>query len=256
MNSAISIITVVLNDRAGFEKTARSIVGQDYLDLDWIVIDGGSTDGTTDAIKSVSDRISYLVSERDNGLYHAMNKGLEHAKGEWVNFMNSGDIFADDTTVSRVMTADLSGIDLVYGDTLAAYHHGPVLKKAGSADELDKGMVLCHQSVFVRTAVAKRAGFDLNYRIGADYDQLLKLRMQGCFFRQVSFPIAIINAQGTSNRKMARSAREHFTIVQKYRRLTIPEKLYHAGFIAWCSLVSLGYMLLPEKVMHSIARVK
>ncbi|MCX6304480.1 MAG: glycosyltransferase family 2 protein [Bacteroidetes bacterium] len=255
MNRTVSIITVVLDDKAGFEKTARSIMGQDYPGIEWIVIDGGSSDGTAEAVKQLGDRIAIAVSEPDAGCYDAMNKGLDKATGEWVNFMNAGDVFAETTAVSKLMASDLPDVGVAYGDTLAAYRQGPVLKKAGSPEDLDRGMVVCHQSVFVRTHLAKKARFDLQYRIGADYDQLLKLKAQGCRFLHVPWPVALVNIAGESNRNMAGSAREQYEIVRKYRKLSLPEKLYHAGFIAWVSLVSLGYRLLPEKLMHRAARL-
>ncbi|MCX6269031.1 MAG: glycosyltransferase family 2 protein [Bacteroidetes bacterium] len=256
MSRTISIVTVVLNDKEGFLKTAQSVMEQDYPEMEWIVIDGGSTDGTADAIKDLDGRISCLVSEPDGGFYDAMNKGLEKATGEWVNFMNSGDVFAEDHVIAKIMSPNLSDIGVVYGDALAKYFHGPVLKKACTPDKLDQGMGLCHQSVFVRTDLAKMAGFDLQYRIGADYDHLMKIRSKGIGFMQVPYAVALIDTAGISNRKMALSAREHFQIVQKYRKLTIVEKLWHVSFIAWVSLVSTGYRFLPERVMHRMARLK
>jgi len=256
MNRTISIITVVLNNRRGFEKTAQSILGQDYDGLEWIVIDGGSTDGTVEAINHFSDRIHYRVSEPDKGPYDAMNKGLGKATGGWVNFMNAGDVFAETTTVSTVMAGDLSGFGVVYGDMLAGYTQGPVLKRSGSPETLDRGMMVCHQSVFIRTELVKMAGFDVSYRIGADYDQLLKLRSENCRFLHLPVPVAFIDITGVSNRKMIRSIREHFTIVQKYRQLNLIEKLSFAGSIVWVSLVSMGYTLLPVRFMHWMARLK
>ena len=98
----ISIITVVRNDVVHIEQTMLSVLGQTYGNVEYIVIDGGSTDGTVDIIKKYADKLAYWVSEPDGGIYPAMNKGLQHATGEWVNFMNSGDSFADENVLEEV----------------------------------------------------------------------------------------------------------------------------------------------------------
>ena len=98
----ITVITVVRNDVAHIEHTMLSVLGQTYGNVEYIVIDGGSTDGTVDIIKKYADKLAYWVSEPDGGIYPAMNKGLQHATGEWVNFMNSGDSFADDKVLNDV----------------------------------------------------------------------------------------------------------------------------------------------------------
>ena len=93
MPGTVTIISVVLNAAQAFEFTARSVLSQDYSSIEWIVVDGGSTDATPDAIGKYKSRISCLISEPDKGIFDAMNKGLAKATGEWVNFMNAGDAF-------------------------------------------------------------------------------------------------------------------------------------------------------------------
>ena len=249
----VSIITVVLNDRAGFVKTAQSVVEQDYSRLQWIVIDGGSIDGTSAEIANYKNRISLWVSEPDRGLYDAMNKGLHMATGEWVIFMNAGDTFAGTDAVSRVFANDLTGYGVVYGDVVAGYSTAQVLKKAGKPEELVKGMIFCHQAAFVRTSLAREQGFDLQYPLGADFNMMFGLFSAGCRFKQVNFPVAVIDVSGLSNRKMVQSAREHFAITRKYRKLNFAERMHHHGFISRVKLVSFGYRIFPVKVMHRIS---
>jgi len=251
----VTIITVVRNDAAGLEKTICSVTGQNYPSLEYIIIDGGSGDGTLDVIRSHAGQIASWVSEPDRGIYDAMNKGLAKATGDWVNFLNAGDTFADGSTVPMLMATDLSDIDVVYGDTMTGSARNTFIKRAGSPEELGKGMILCHQSAFIRTGYVKNAGFDPRFSIGADYDQLMKLRSQGCRFLHVAFPVAHIDTTGISNTKMVRSAREHLAIATKYRRLTVSEWLHHACFISWVSLVSLGYRMLPSGLMERIRRM-
>src|SRR3954454_18317001 len=96
----LSVITVVLNDAAGFERTARSVIAQRGVRLEWVVVDGGSTDGTITIIKSVEGRITRWISEPDRGVYDAMNKGIAAASGDYLLFMNAGDCFADETSLA------------------------------------------------------------------------------------------------------------------------------------------------------------
>ena len=95
----LSIITVNLNNREGLRKTAESVVSQTYKDYEWIVIDGGSTDGSKELIEQYAEHISYWVSEPDKGIYNAMNKGIRQAHGEYFLFLNSGDSLCDDDIV-------------------------------------------------------------------------------------------------------------------------------------------------------------
>lgn len=99
-NCTISIVTVSYNAVDTIEETIQSVLGQDYEAIEYIVVDGGSTDGTVDIIKKYSDKLSYWVSEPDNGVYDAMNKGITVASGQWINFMNSGDCFFSNHVLS------------------------------------------------------------------------------------------------------------------------------------------------------------
>ncbi len=110
----LSIITVNLNNSAGLRKTIESIVKQTFKDFEYIIIDGGSTDGSAEVIKEFADKITYWVSEPDKGIYNAMNKGILHAKGEYLLFLNSGDWLADDDLLSKVFCEPRTA-DIIYG---------------------------------------------------------------------------------------------------------------------------------------------
>ena len=253
--AGFSIVTPSFNQACFIERTLQSVLNQQTgRVVEYIVIDGGSSDGTLEILQRYAGRIR-MVSEPDRGIYDAMNKGLAKATGEWVIFINAGDTFAEDDTVSKVFANDLDGYGVVYGDTLAAYSQGQVLKRAGHTRELGRGMIFFHQSAFVRTGLASELGFDLQYTLGADYDMILRLFTAGCAFHYLPIPVAVVDVTGVSNRRMVRSARDHFAIAAKYRRLTPADRMYHAGFIAWVALVSAGYKLLPVRVMHRISQV-
>ena len=113
----VSVITVVLNGEKYLEETIKSVINQNYDNVEYIIIDGGSTDGTLDIIKKYEDKIDYWVSEKDRGIYDAMNKGIDLANGDWINFMNAGDGFANMKILKRVFEK-ISDEDLIYSDTI------------------------------------------------------------------------------------------------------------------------------------------
>lgn len=113
----ISIVTIVFNGEQYLEKTIQSVINQTYDNIEYIIIDGGSTDGTLGIIKQYEDKIDYCISERDNGIYDAMNKGITLATGEWLNFMNAGDKFYDANILTNIFCKH-NNSDLIYSDTL------------------------------------------------------------------------------------------------------------------------------------------
>ena len=249
MNSPplISIITVTLNAAQGFEITARSILEQNYPAVEWIVVDGGSTDGTLDLIRSRASHLSLWVSEPDRGLFDAMNKGVALATGEWVNFMNAGDTFLTPTTISEIFSEGNPETDVVYGDCVIRYPHLMALKRAGEPSSLLSGMGFCHQSAFVRTSLLRQYSFDLRYRIGSDYDQFARMFRDKISFGHVRIPVALYDIGGDSNQKMVQSAREHYRIAMDLFRLTRKEHLHHRFFILKVSILSFVYQNFPEK---------
>lgn len=174
----ISIITVVFNGEKYLEETIQSVISQTYDNVEYIIIDGGSTDGTLDVIKKYEDQIDYWVSERDRGIYDAMNKGIDVATGEFVNFLNGGDKFyrldlLEDIFSNRAVKYS----DLVYGDFFVVSNEGEPVRaiKATtlSKQSIKKGMVVNHQSVFVRKA--KCPYYDLSYKYKAEWKWLIDI---------------------------------------------------------------------------------
>lgn len=126
----ITIITVAYNAVKDIENTILSVLNQTYPNIEYIIIDGGSTDGTLDIIKKYEDKISYWVSEADKGIYDAMNKGALKATGEWLNFMNAGDTFYDQQVLEKVFKDnDWSDADVIYGDINIEYPKKKKVKK-------------------------------------------------------------------------------------------------------------------------------
>ncbi len=168
-NLKISVVTVCYNVVDTIEQTMLSVLGQTYPNIEYIVIDGGSTDGTVDIIRKYADRLAYWVSEPDKGIYDAMNKGIVAATGDYINFMNAGDRFYDNNTVYDTIAKLISDEDVVYGDTMHVTNWGEYVVKASPLSSLVRRMPIVHQSIFVKTSLMKERGFDTSFRICSDY---------------------------------------------------------------------------------------
>ncbi|MEN8155046.1 MAG: glycosyltransferase family 2 protein [Acidobacteriota bacterium] len=177
----ITIITVVFNDIEFLEETILSVINQDYSDIEYIVIDGGSIDGSLGIIKKYDDQISNWISETDKGIYDAMNKGVVLSTGEVISFLNSGDLFQSNDVISKVMSSFLkSEVNLCYGDLvyvsrdlkreLRHWRSGEL-----SSTQIDKGILLPHPVFFARKKMFNDHGsFNTKYKISADFDLILR----------------------------------------------------------------------------------
>ena len=176
----ISVITVVFNNREGFRRTARSVCEQQGAAFEWIVIDGGSADGTVEEIRSVAHAIASWCSEPDGGIYDAMNKGIARATGEFLVFMNSGDRFAGPDTlrrVSEVIAEAGPGIGMVLGAARFELSHSfsYVQHPRPLHPYVRHSLPTSHQAMFFRTELHRQASFDTSIRIAADYDAICRM---------------------------------------------------------------------------------
>lgn len=179
----ISIITAVYNNKASVLDAVRSVRSQTYLDIEHIIIDGGSTDGTRELIEALDPQPTIFVSEPDKGIYDALNKGIKLATGDVIGFMHSDDIFASDEVIAQVAMqfADAS-VDTVYGDLQYVRKDDPskVIRywKSSTFDcaQLKRGWMPPHPTVYLRRSVYDKYGvFDTSFRIAADYDFMLRI---------------------------------------------------------------------------------
>ena len=206
LKNKITVITVVYNNFEGIKDTLESFVSQSWSNKELIVIDGGSTDGTWDIIKSYSENISYKCSEPDGGIYDAMNKGIDRATGDWVTFLNSGDVFANDKVLERVFgNDDYDGVDVVYGDSIEVTETSRLSLVAPSdVSRMEYFPVYRHGSSFVRTSVQKKFKFnislkkDLGYSL--DWEMIHRMFVAGCSFRKVDVEIQAFLKEGVSDR--------------------------------------------------------
>lgn len=171
----ISVITIVYNGRNILENTIKSVLSQSYSNIEYVIIDGGSTDGTLEVINKFQGSLDYWISEKDAGIYDAMNKGIDCATGEWVIYMNAGDSFYNDGIVQKVVSeiSINTHIDILYGDVMLDF--GCNLKAFKKSDhtklvKLDSHNTICHQAAFVRLNVLKKLKFNnLKYSMDLDF---------------------------------------------------------------------------------------
>lgn len=216
-----SIVTVCYNAVLEIEKTILSVVNQTYKNIEYIIVDGGSTDGTLDIIDRYKNKISVLISEPDKGVYDAMNKGIMQANGQWINFMNAGDTFASNQVLSDISKLDnalLHNYDVIYGDCIVCISLGEKYSPANRPFWMNNSIVpgkgFSHQSVFVRTNIAKSMPFNIKYKICADFDMMFNLYNQGYKFLYKKSAISKYEVEnGISKRNALLAIKENAIIV-------------------------------------------
>lgn len=171
----LSLITVTFNGEKLVEPTMKMVSEQTFTDYEIIVIDGGSKDNTIEAFKTYRDKIGYIISEPDNGIYDAMNKGIAAAKGKWIYFMNLGDEFCSNTVLSDIFEKqDVSQYDMVYGNALTVGDPTSINKVIGKEAKLSDyyfGIPLCHQAIFAKKTTFNTVGdFDLKFKSMGDIE--------------------------------------------------------------------------------------
>lgn len=199
----LSVITINYNNAAGLEKTIRSVSPQLTAEVEFIVIDGGSTDQSAEVIRQHAPAITAWISEKDRGIYHAQNKGLEKAAGEYCLFLNSGDILATNATLGTILK-HLGGEDILYGDifTLDA-EGGKTYRHSNPKPDVHHFMVstLWHPSAFIRRNLFLNFGlYREELRITGDYEFFIRAILKhGCSTRHIALPIAVFDMGGISN---------------------------------------------------------
>lgn len=218
----ISIITVSYNVEFSIRKTIESVLNQDYFDLEYIIIDGKSKDNTLAIAESYSDlfaekKIKYLIiSEIDLGVYYAMNKGIEYASGEWIIFLNSNDYFYNNDVLKVVFKKKYTNdIGAIYGNTWNEKDNILYHKKASKIDAINYKAPFVHQALFVRKELLKKYRFNTQYKISADYDQFVRLYIDGITFKKIDEDISVFNLDGISQSNIVEVNREWDEIQQK-----------------------------------------
>ena len=214
-NMKVTIVTVCLNASATIEQCLASVAHQSYVPLEHVVIDGASNDGTLDILDRYRDRIDYMVSEPDRGLYHAMNKGVHAATGDFIYFLNSDDCFCDENVVADMVAAveRAPTLDLVYGDVLL--QRGGQLERQRQVPVLTRENLcrwgFCHQALFARRELLLcSGGFSEYYKIVADMDWLARCLSIGANVQHIGRDIAKCSMDGISGTTRWRDEKKHY----------------------------------------------
>lgn len=224
----ISIVTINYNNLSGLQKTYQSIIGQTFKNFEWIVIDGGSSDGSADFIRNHVDEISFWCSERDNGVYNAQNKGTRHAEGDYVIFMNSGDTFNNEHVIENVFR-EYQDEDILFGDWEQIFPQGNKreIKPASNVDYLfffnDN---ICHQAMFIKTSLLKESPYDESYKLYADWAKWAELSQKGKKFKYVPYTICDFQMGGMS------SENDEYNTIERER---LQKEFYPESLILWTS---------------------
>jgi len=212
----VTIVTVCYNVCNDLHKTMQSVIKQTYSNIEYIVVDGGSKDGSVELIKQNIKYISRWISEPDKGIYDAMNKGIEMATGDWIIFMNAGDVFHSDSSVEDVFSMNFpDDVKLIYGDVMLDFGKlGLLPKKFGKIPKESVPFEICHQSVFTKADILKQIHYDLNYRICADCNSFAQIYGMGYKLEYV--PVFISRFEvvgGVSSKKIMRAYYEHSDVM-------------------------------------------
>lgn len=226
----LTVITIVYNNVRDIERTIHSVLNQTYPKIEYIIIDGKSTDGTLDIIEKYKGKVSKIVSEPDKGIYDAMNKGLAIATGDYISFMNSGDEIYDEHTVQDIFDS-APGADIYYGETEMYNDNWQSLgrRRHEAPEQFDwksfkYGMSISHQAIYIKRSII--TPYDLSYKYSSDIDWIIKAAKKASSIVNVHRYVAKYLVGGMSKKKHRESLKERFNIFTKYYGL-IPNIINH-----------------------------
>ncbi|WP_163400301.1 glycosyltransferase family 2 protein [Flavobacterium fluviatile] len=225
MRPSISIVTVVYNDVKGIVKTIESIKRQSFKDFEYIIVDGLSTDGTSEVLSKNCNFIDKYICEKDNGITDAFNKGLKYASGKWIYFLNSGDYFFDAAILEKIYFNFLnnSPYDVISGrvkivDSIGVYLGYNHPNRKVEIEELYQSNIIAHQASFVKSELFNRIGNFKNYEIHMDYDFWIRALKNKTSFCLIDLEVANFTTNGVSSQRtnFIKAKREMLTILMSY----------------------------------------
>lgn len=237
LHPKFSIITVTYNAAQVLEDTIQSVITQTYKGVEYIIIDGGSKDGTLDIINRYKTHIHTVISEPDKGLYDAMNKGIRVATGDYICFLNAGDALHEDDTL-LLMVHSITGEvlpDVLYGETQLVDEEGHFvrMRRLSAPEQLtwksfQKGMLVCHQAFFARCELVEP--YDLHYRFSADFDWCIRIMKKSHNLHNTHLTLIDYLNEGMTTRNHKASLKERFHIMCKHYGY-VSTVLHHIGFV-------------------------
>ena len=250
MNPKFSIVTVTLNSEKYLEQTIRSIASQTYRDFEHIVIDGGSTDKTIDLIEKYRSDIAFFISEPDNGIADAMNKGLSHARGEYILFVHSDDYLIDPTILERIVPHLADRLDIyIFQVKFVAKTKNCISKNRPLDWRTNFKMGSCHQGHVCSMDLFRKLGtFDTSFKIDMDYDFVLRAHRSGATSRSIDMPIAVMRLEGISSRLDWAGLRKRFLEERRAHTKNCPNIWFRATYLL--------YWLLYSSYLYAVRRNK
>ena len=237
MQPRISIITICYNAASTITRTLRSVSAQTYPNIQYLIIDGASKDNTLELVRELAPEAE-IYSERDKGIYDAMNKGLDRATGDYVWYVNAGDALASPTTVEDLVRATCTGDslpDVLYGDTrlIDTEDHDLGLRRLRPPHQLDwrsfrSGMLVCHQAFVAKRSISPH--YDLSYRFSADVDWCIRVLKEAKTTAFYPEPIALYLNEGTTTANHRASLIERFHVMRHHYGL-VTTVLQHLRFL-------------------------
>ena len=234
-----SIISVTYNAGKVLEDTIQSVVFQTYRNMEYIIVDGGSTDNTLDVVHKYQERICKVISEPDKGLYDAMNKGIRMATGDYLCFLNAGDELHENETLQNIVYT-LKGKelpDVIYGETAIVDEEGHFLhmRRLSTPEHLHwksfkEGMLVCHQAFLTRRELALANPYDLRYRFSADFDWCIRIMKQSKYLHNTHLTLIDYLNEGMTTQNHKASLKERFRIMTKHYGW-ISTILHHGWFV-------------------------
>jgi glycosyltransferase involved in cell wall biosynthesis len=263
--STLTIATVCYNAAEELEKTIQNVSKQTYPNIEYIIIDGNSKDNTLEIIKKYENDISSYISEKDNGIYDAMNKAINLAHetkiGDYILFMNAGDTFVSDTIIEEIFTeiyqnfdSKMNFPDLIYGDYNVINQTFSETVKAEPLEKTWTGMKFCHQSMLLKTSLAKKQLFSGNY-ITSDFEQVYELYKKGISFYYFPKPIANFKTDGLSSKNKIKVRFESKKIVQQHDK-SLKTAFSFWKLIVWTYFVETLRKALPTSFFEKMEKMK
>ena len=234
-----SIITVTYNAGKVLEDTIQSVVFQTYRNVEYIIVDGGSTDNTLDVVHKYQERICKVISEPDKGLYDAMNKGIRMATGDYLCFLNAGDELHENETLQKIVYTFTGKElpDVIYGETAIVDEEGHFLhmRRLSTPEHLHwksfkEGMLVCHQAFLTRRELALANPYDLRYRFSADFDWCIRIMKQSKHLHNTHLTLIDYLNEGMTTQNHKASLKERFRIMTKHYGW-ISTILHHGWFV-------------------------
>jgi len=250
----VTVITVVYNGEAYLEETILSVINQTYDNVEYIIVDGGSTDGTLEIIKKYEKQIDYWVGEKDSGIYDAMNKGINLATGEWLNFMNAGDMFYKNSSLLDIFSFQQNA-DVLYSDIQMNYQNFFKTMKVKPLKTIWKGMPFSHQSMLIKRDLHKQYFYNTTYRLTADFNFVFTTYNAGFTYKYISVPLAQVSTEGVSFVQRTTVYQEYYDIVHK-ETPTLTTDIYFKYLLYKEKIKVFVKSLLSQNIIEIISKYK